>query len=83
MKTYQEAVQELAGLKQTPMFRYAVSGAFELLARIYETSADTVYDDVQDIIDEEEARRKRLVKMVQRTEHEARRLANLKKAENV
>lgn len=76
MKTYEEAILILADLKQdSSSFRYVCTGAFELLARLYDSN--TVYEDVQKILDEWEAQKKIERKQRHREENEARRIANL------
>ena len=59
MKSYTEAIKELAELKQSSSFRYVCAGAFQLLAKLYEVPADNVYDDVAKVIDQNIRDRKR------------------------
>jgi hypothetical protein len=77
MKSYPEAIAELAKLKQDTSFRYVCQAAFQLLARLYDVPVDAVYDDVQVIIDADDASRKAARKQQHWEENEARRLANL------
>lgn len=78
MKTYEESILILADLKQdSSSFRYVCTGAYELLARMFNST--TVYEDVQEILDYREAQLKIERKQRSRDENEARRIANLAK----
>lgn len=79
MKTYAEAIETLASLKESPNYRYCCQGAYPLLAEIYGVDVETVYSDVSENIAEHARAKDKARKEAARADQEARRLANIAK----